>query len=137
MRNSGGIESPSGRVGAPPLAERASVAGAVAVHPPTCFSMRPSTGISFLAVPIRTTEGESFVLFDGHLWELTPWMPGAADYERSPSAQKLGAAMTALAKFHLAVQRLSGDGLAAGRWRAAGHCAPIVAASRTLTSRDQ
>jgi homoserine kinase type II len=60
-------------------------------------------GVSFLATPIRTASGDSFVLFDGHLWELTPWMPGAADYERSPNKPKLGAAMTALARFHSSV----------------------------------
>jgi homoserine kinase type II len=68
-------------------------------------------GVSILAAPIRTTEGDSFVLFDGHLWELTPWMPGTADYDRSPSSQRLGAAMTALAKFHLSVSDFSGAGL--------------------------
>ncbi len=57
-------------------------------------------GVSFLAVPIRTSTGESFVSFDGSFWELTPRMPGTADYEQSPSPQKLGAAMRALAKFH-------------------------------------
>jgi Ser/Thr protein kinase RdoA (MazF antagonist) len=60
-------------------------------------------GISILPRPVRTATGESFVLFDGYLWELAPWMPGIADYERSPNKQKLGAAMTALAKFHAAV----------------------------------
>jgi Ser/Thr protein kinase RdoA (MazF antagonist) len=60
-------------------------------------------GIPFLPTPIRTATGESFVLFDGHLWELNPWMPGKANYEQSPNHQKLGAAMTALAKFHSAV----------------------------------
>ena len=59
-------------------------------------------GLSFLAVPIRTASGESFVFADGHLWELSPWMPGTADYERSPSRLRLSAAMTALAKFHVA-----------------------------------
>ena len=61
-------------------------------------------GISFLAVPILSASGESFVFADGHLWELSPWMPGDANYERSPSMQKLGAAMRALAKFHVAVR---------------------------------
>jgi Ser/Thr protein kinase RdoA (MazF antagonist) len=60
-------------------------------------------GVSILPTPIRTATGESFVLFDGYLWELTPWMSGTADYERSPNKQKLGAAMTALATFHSSV----------------------------------
>jgi hypothetical protein len=60
-------------------------------------------GIEFLAVPIQTSNGLSFVRDAGHLWELAPWMPGKADYETSPSSEKLGAAMAALAQFHIAV----------------------------------
>ena len=46
--------------------------------------------------------GETFVGHDGHLWELSPWMPGEADYDRSPLPVKLAAAMAALARFHKA-----------------------------------
>jgi Ser/Thr protein kinase RdoA (MazF antagonist) len=60
-------------------------------------------GLPYLPTPIRTSMGESFVLYDGYLWELNPWMPGKADYEQSPDHQKLGSAMTALARFHSAV----------------------------------
>lgn len=60
-------------------------------------------GVAFLAVPIRTASGESFVRRNEHLWELSPWMPGSADYERSPSEKKLRAAMIGLARFHRAV----------------------------------
>lgn len=60
-------------------------------------------GLYFLPVPIETHDGESFIHHSGHLWELAPWMPGTADYEHSPSDEKLRAAMTALARFHNAV----------------------------------
>jgi homoserine kinase type II len=60
-------------------------------------------GIAFLPAPIPTRDGRSFVEHDDHLWELAPWMPGTADYEQSPSVEKLRAAMTALARFHLAM----------------------------------
>jgi homoserine kinase type II len=83
-------------------------------------------GISFLAVPVKTTTGESFVSADGRLWELSPWMPGTADFERSPSRQKLAAALTALAKFHLAVS----DFLPRASQRAA---TPPPAVSRRLS----
>src|SRR3990172_4401717 len=43
--------------------------------------------IAFLPVPIRATTGESFVSHAGHLWELAPWLPGNADYERAPSVE--------------------------------------------------
>src|SRR6185436_847289 len=46
-------------------------------------------GIAFIAAPVRTQSGESFVQDAGHLWELAPWMPGVADYEASPTAEKL------------------------------------------------
>jgi homoserine kinase type II len=54
-------------------------------------------------VPIATTAGVTFVRYDGHLWDLTPWLPGTADFEESPRVEKLRAAMRALAEFHLAV----------------------------------
>ena len=62
-----------------------------------------SRGIPFVPVPILTTAERSFVPFNGHYWELTPWMPGASDYNASPNPNKLSAAMTALARFHVAV----------------------------------
>jgi homoserine kinase type II len=60
-------------------------------------------GIVFVPAPIRTKSGESFVCDGGNFWELAPWMPGAADYEQSPSEEKLRSAMAALASFHCAV----------------------------------
>ncbi len=59
-------------------------------------------GVTFLPVPIAARNGQSFIEHDGHLWELTPWLPGVADFEDSPSDEKLRAAMTALAQFHTA-----------------------------------
>jgi homoserine kinase type II len=59
-------------------------------------------GVTFVAAPIRTTRGESFIDRGGELWELARWMPGAADYERSPSHEKLLAAIKSLALFHQA-----------------------------------
>jgi Ser/Thr protein kinase RdoA (MazF antagonist) len=59
-------------------------------------------GISFVPVSATARDGESFVEQTGYLWELAPWMPGEADYERSPSDAKLQAAMATLAQFHVA-----------------------------------
>jgi homoserine kinase type II len=59
-------------------------------------------GISFIPVPTTTREGKSFVHHAGHLWQLEPWMHGTADYEHAPCVEKLRAAMTAVAQFHLA-----------------------------------
>ncbi len=59
-----------------------------------------SRKVDFLPVPLNTTSGQTFVESAGHLWELAPWMPGTANYESSPTPQRLNAAMTALASFH-------------------------------------
>ncbi len=54
----------------------------------------------FLAVPRRTKDGRSFVRVDGHLWELSPWLPGQANFRQHPSVEKLHNAMRCLAQFH-------------------------------------
>src|SRR5262245_15833797 len=59
-------------------------------------------GVSFLPVPIATRDGDTFIEHGGYLWELAAWLAGTADYERSPSDEKLRSAMAALAQFHLA-----------------------------------
>lgn len=61
-------------------------------------------GLQFLPMPIATTTGATFVRQDGRLWELAPWLPGTADYEQAPRAEKLRAAMIALADLHIAVR---------------------------------
>src|SRR5665811_699070 len=40
-------------------------------------------GLKIVPVPLATAEGATLVEQGGHLWELEPWMPGLADYERS------------------------------------------------------
>lgn len=77
----------------------------------SCFDQ----GCSFLPVPLLSDQGQSFVRHDGCLWELAPWMPGAANYGREPKPGKLTAAMVALAQFHLASAEVSKQ---AGRSRA-------------------
>ena len=60
-------------------------------------------GIDFLPVPLATRDGRSFVEQGGRLWELSRWLPGAADYEVTRRVEKLRAALRALARFHLVV----------------------------------
>ncbi|MCG8586733.1 MAG: phosphotransferase [Pirellulales bacterium] len=62
------------------------------------------SGIDCLPVPVRTTAGGTFAADGGHLWELTPWLAGEADFKRKPSSARLRAAFVALAQFHLAAQ---------------------------------
>jgi Ser/Thr protein kinase RdoA (MazF antagonist) len=61
-----------------------------------------SRGFDAVPVPIRTATGESSCSFEDHLWELTEWLPGAADYLHAPTPEKLEAAMAALARWHAA-----------------------------------
>lgn len=66
-------------------------------------------GLSVVAVPLPSVEGTTLVQFDGHDWQLEPWMPGTADYQSSPSRDKLRAAMTSLASWHLTAERFVPD----------------------------
>lgn len=59
-------------------------------------------GFRLVPVPFETKTHGGYLFFDGYFWEITPWMPGCADYLRLPCATRLRAAMTALANFHLA-----------------------------------
>jgi Ser/Thr protein kinase RdoA (MazF antagonist) len=59
-------------------------------------------GFHRIPLPLETRHHHGFVRHDGHLWELTPWLPGAADYHQRPSPAKLHHALVALAKFHQA-----------------------------------
>lgn len=61
-------------------------------------------GFKLVPVPLETGRHAGYVCHAGHLWELAPWMPGAADFRNSPSTVRLRAAMTALAEFHRAAE---------------------------------
>jgi homoserine kinase type II len=67
-------------------------------------------GIDYVPVPLVTADGNPYIWDQGNFWELTPWMPGVADFRANPSAIRLAAAMEALALFHRAT-----DSLASGR----------------------
>ncbi len=63
-----------------------------------------AAGCNLVPVPLATQGGESFVVRGGRYWDLSPWMPGIADFNKNPSCEKLRAAMLALAQFHQAVE---------------------------------
>jgi len=63
-----------------------------------------SNGMSELPIPLLNERGDSIVRQRGTLFELSPWMPGQANYHTSPSAQRLSSAMTTLARFHTAMR---------------------------------
>lgn len=59
-------------------------------------------GFAQVPVPLATRFGGTCIARDGHLWELTPWLPGRADYRQGPSPERLQNALAALAEFHQA-----------------------------------
>jgi homoserine kinase type II len=76
-----------------PAPDRLRLIHAVLTHVSRCE-------IDYVPVPIAADRGNSFVEHEGHYWELTPWMPGQADFRDHPTPVRLGAAMHALARFH-------------------------------------
>ena len=54
-----------------------------------------------IPVPMwNKTKGKSFILHDEHFWELTPWLPGRADFQETPSRDRLANAMKTVARIH-------------------------------------
>ncbi|HUG71392.1 MAG TPA: phosphotransferase [Pirellulaceae bacterium] len=68
-------------------------------------------GFAKLPIPFRARDSQTYVSLAGHLWELTRWMPGQADFHEHPTSERLNAAMLALAQFHRGAENL---GLRAG-----------------------
>ncbi len=60
-------------------------------------------------VPIRTSQGDTFSKHNGHLWELSPWMPGSADFEKAPNSKRLLNAVQKLAEFHQSTAQVQLD----------------------------
>jgi len=61
-------------------------------------------GCEFIPAPILNNEHQSIVSHQGHLWEVTRWMPGSADLAKNCTVAKVMAAFRALAEFHVAVE---------------------------------
>ncbi|MBI2825101.1 MAG: phosphotransferase [Planctomycetia bacterium] len=57
-------------------------------------------GFHKVPVPLETLRHAGYVRYGGHLWELSPWLPGEPDVSKSPPIPRLRAAMIALAEFH-------------------------------------
>ncbi len=72
------------------------------------------TGFPCVPLPRQTRDGQTYVVHEDHLWDLTSWLPGRADFHQSPSVIKVRAAMTALAQFHQAVASFAGTELHRG-----------------------
>ena len=61
-------------------------------------------GFLKVPLPLETRAHRGYVWYSDHLWEITPWMPGEANYLAQPNRAKLAAALTALAMFHRAAE---------------------------------
>ncbi len=68
-----------------------------------------TAGCPFVAAPIATKSGHTVIRQRDAFWELTPWMPGTADFHQDSSDARLKNMMRALAKFHLASAQVSLD----------------------------
>jgi Ser/Thr protein kinase RdoA (MazF antagonist) len=61
-----------------------------------------SRGIDIVAVPVGASDGRTLVPALGRRWQLEPWLPGRADFWERSNDARLTAAMTTLARLHLA-----------------------------------
>lgn len=59
-----------------------------------------SGGCQLVPAPLATSHNSTWIDWQGRYWELTPWMPGEADYHENASPLRLKAAAAALAEFH-------------------------------------
>jgi hypothetical protein len=59
-----------------------------------------SLGMTVLPISLPTLTSATFAEQNGHRWELTPWMPGKADFHAEPTRPRLRTALQALAQFH-------------------------------------
>lgn len=73
-----------------------------------------SCGVRTVAVPLASADGSTLVEQAGEMWQVEPWLSGAADFTRNPTPIRLESAMAALAGWHLAAARFRSD--AAGPW---------------------
>ncbi|MCS6852499.1 MAG: phosphotransferase [Gemmataceae bacterium] len=59
-----------------------------------------SSGCPFVPQLLTTASQETCVSFQGRAWEISEWLPGEADFHRDPTAARIRAAVTALARLH-------------------------------------
>jgi Ser/Thr protein kinase RdoA (MazF antagonist) len=70
--------------------------------------MTRAQGLEFVPKVHSTGSASTCVEHAGRVWDLTTWMPGAADFESNPSTVRLEQACTALARLHTVWGPLAG-----------------------------
>lgn len=66
------------------------------------------SGLRFVSRPLRSETGETFSRAQGHLWELTTWLPGRCSFLEEPTWRKKVSAIESLARVHAAASHVSG-----------------------------
>ncbi len=59
-------------------------------------------GLELIPLPRENSRHETFIEFEGHVWELTSWIHGEASYLSEPNEVKRRSANASLARFHRA-----------------------------------
>lgn len=98
-----------------------------------------SADVTFVAAPIATRAGGTFVTEGCVQWELAPWLSGVADFWHDPRPEKLTAAMQALAAVHLAAASLgnsAGEAYAGTGYKLDPLIARRMTTSMSLQKRD-
>lgn len=84
-----------------------------------------AAGLDYVPSPHDSNDGSGCVSTTGHIWDLTTWQPGRADFHANPSPHRLEAACAALADLHRA-------------WRPMKPTVgPLPAIRRRLTAAEQ
>jgi len=89
------------------------------------------SGVSQVAVPVRSIRGETLVEVEGRCWQIEPWLPGEASFHDRPSTTRLRSAARCLARWHQAASRFE-PAPSAARWFAAAASAPSPAVADRL-----
>ncbi len=76
-----------------------AAAGSTAAGP-LLAGLQAEDPLAFVPAPLLTDQGDSLVEWNGHLWELTRWLPGVADFRERPSRRRLQSAGHAIARLH-------------------------------------
>lgn len=93
-------------------------------------------GLSFVSVPLVSIDGTTLVSEKNDDWQLEPWMPGIADFHANPSPARLGAAMAALAQWHLAAARFVPAGKTLNWFASSGPTESPAVSERLQRLRD-
>jgi Ser/Thr protein kinase RdoA (MazF antagonist) len=86
-----------------------------------------ASGLAFVPDVLPTRAGQTCIEYVGRLWDLTTWMPGAADYHEHPSSALLRSACVALARLHFVWSRQA----------TAGSCPAVLRRMRTAVQWEE